>query len=564
MMSVPQVLAMAWQHHQGGRLQQAEQLYQLILQLDANQVDAWHFLGLIACQTGRDNLAVDYLHAALRLKPDCAEAHNSLGNVFLGQRKLPLAVASYQQAVRLKPDYADAHNNLGNALREQGQLGEAVASLEQALRLRPDFAEAHNNLGIALQGQGKLAEAVIHWEQALRLRPDFAEAHNNLGIVLDRQGKLTEAVLSFHQALRLRPDFAEGHYNLAKTLHEQGKVAEAVASCQQALRLKPDYAEAHYNLGVLWLLLGNYEQGWPEYERRWQIFPSSPRPQPPWDGSPLDGKTILLHAEQGRGDTLQFIRYAAVVKQRGGTVVAECHPALLGVLAGCAGVDHLLPRGGPLPACDVQAPLLSLPGLCGTTLTTIPAEVPYLVADPSRVKHWRNRLGAISGFKVGICWQGKPGHNNDRRRSVPLAQFAPLAEVPGVRLVSLQHGPGREQWAALAGHWPVVDLPGHAEESSQGWVDTAALVCALDLVITVDTAVAHLAGALGVPVWLALPFSPDWRWLLEREDNPWYPTMRLFRQTRPGHWPDVFERIAAEVAYRNSPSASLRSPEHKP
>jgi len=303
---------------------------------------------------------------------------------------------------------------------------------------------------------------------------------------------------------------------------------------------------------MLWLLLGNFEQGWPEYEWRWQMrgVPSSPRPQAHWDGSALDGKTILLYAEQGLGDTIQFIRYAAVVKHGGGTVVAECHPALLGSLAGCAGIDQLLPQGGPLPACEVQAPLLSLPGLCGTTLATIPAEVPYLVADRSRVEHWRDRLAAFSGFKVGICWQGEPGHKNDRRRSVPLAQFTPLAEVPGLRVVSLQKGPGREQWTSLAGQWPVVDLPGQEEEPSQAWMDTAALVCALDLVITVDTAVAHLAGALGVPVWLALPFSPDWRWLLGREDSPWYPTARLFRQTSPGDWDEVFLRIRDALGAR--------------
>jgi len=617
MMSVPQALAMAWQNYQAGHLEQAEQLCRQILQVDANQVDALHFLGVISLLTGRDNLAVDYLHAALRLKPDCAEAHNNLGNVFINQRELPKAVASCQQAVRIKPSFAEAHHNLGIALREQGQLTEAVASLEQALRLKPDYAEAHNNLGIALQGQGKLAEAVVSFEQALRLRPDYAEAHNNLGNVLLEKGKAEEALDSFQQAVRIKPDFAEAHNNLGIAfreqgqlrqavasweqavrlkphhaevynnlgiaLREQGQLREAVASLQQALRLKPNYAEAHnnlgnvlleqgkpeealdsyqqgvrlkshyaevhYNLSMLWLLLGNFEQGWPEYEwrRRTKGVSTFPKPQPPWDGRPLHGKTILLHAEQGLGDTLQFIRYAAVVKQRGGTVVVECHPSLLGVLAGCAGIDQLLPQGGPLPAYDVQAPLLSLPGLCGTTLATIPATVPYLVADRFRVEYWRDRLAAVSGFKVGICWQGDPGHKNDRRRSVPLAQFAPLAKVPGLRLVNLQKGSGSEQWTALAGHWPVVDLPGQAEEPSQAWVDTAALVCALDLVITVDTAVAHLAGALGVPVWVALPFSPDWRWLLGREDSPWYPTMRLFRQTRHGHWPDVFERIAVEL-----------------
>jgi len=546
MMSVSQVFAMAWEHHQAVHLQQAEQLYRQILQLDANHVHAWHLLGVIACQTGRGNLAVDYLHAALRLNPDWAEAHNHLGIALQEQGKVAEAVASYQQALRLMPDYADAHNNLGNALREQGQLGEAVGSLEQALRLRPDYAEAHNNLGIALQGLGKFAEAVVHLEQALRLRPDYPEAHNNLGTVLCEEGKMAEAVIHWEQALRLRPDYANAHNNLGRALLEQGKMAEAVASYQQALRLRPGDAEAHNNLSMLWLLLGNFEQGWPEYEWRLQMkdFPPALRPQPCWDGRPLDGKTILLYAEQGLGDTLQFIRYAAVVKQRGGTVVAECQPALLRVLAGCAGIDHLLPQGGPLPACDVRAPMLSLPLLCGTTVTTIPAEVPYLVADRSRIEHWRDRLAVVSGFKVGICWQGNPRNKNDRRRSVPLAQFAPLAAIRGVHLVSLQKGPGVDQLGGL--DFDVVDLGSKLDEEG-AFVDTAAVMQSLDLLISVDSAVAHLAGALGMPVWLALSFSPAWRWLLEREDSPWYPSMRLFRQPQPGQWPAVFERIAKEA-----------------
>jgi len=482
--------------------------------------------------------------------PDHAQAHNNLGKALLKQGKLGEAAASFQEALRHKPDYAEAHNNLGLAFIHQGKREEAAARWQKALELKPDYAEAHNNLGNVLLEQGKPEEAAASFQKALRLNPDYAEAHNNLGNVLLVQGKLEGAQASYQQAVRLKPNYAEAHNNLGIALQGQGKsAAEAVLNFEQAIRLKPDFAEAHYNLSMLWLLLGNFEQGWPEYEWRWRTkdYSSAPRPQPAWDGRPLDGKTILLHAEQGLGDTLQFIRYAAMVKQRGATVVAECPPALLDVLAGCSGIDQLLPLGGPLPACDVHAHLLSLPGLCRTSLATIPAAVPYLVADRSRVGHWRDRLAAVSGFKAGICWQGNPANKNDRRRSVPLAQFAPLAAVPGLRLVSLQKGPGREQWTALAGQWPVLDLPGDGEESSQAWVDTAALVCALDLVITVDTAVAHLAGALGVPVWVALPFSPDWRWLLGRADCPWYPTMRLFRQTRLGHWPDVFERIAAEL-----------------
>ena len=477
MMTIPQALDMAWQCFQAGQLPQAEHIFQQILQVDRNQVDALHLLGIIALQTGRANVAVDYFQATLRV--------------------------------------------------------------------RPDLVEAHNNLGMAFQAQGEFAEAIPHHQEAVRLRPDYAEAHSNLARAFQALGKIAEAVQSYQHATRLRPDSAEFHYNLAIALRQQGKLATAEASLQTALRLKPDFALAHNELGMLRLLQGDFERGCSEYEWRWHLEESSctPRPGPRWDGGPLSGKTILLYAEQGVGDTIQFIRYAEEVKARGASVVVECPAPLLDIVAGCPGVDRFLAQGAALPAYDVQAPLLSLPGLCGTSLNTIPAKVPYLVADHARLAYWREDLATFSGLKVGICWQGNPSHNYDRWRSAALAQFAPLAEVPGVRLVCLQKGLGREQWDTLARRWPVVELPIQTGEPSQAWVETAALVCAVDLVITVDTAVAHLAGALGVPVWVALPFAPDWRWLLQREDSPWYPSMRLFRQTKLGDWADVFQRI---------------------
>ena len=644
MTSVPQALALAWQNLQAGQWQQAEQIYQQVLDVDPHQLDALLLLGVIAYQTGRSQQAVDYLQTALRVKPDFAEALNYLGMALQAQGRVAEAVQCYEQALRVRPDFAEAHNNLaivlrrqgklaeavdhlqhtlrlmpasaeghynlGNILREQGRLAEAAACFQEAVRLRPDFAPAHNNLGIALEELGKLGAAAASFAQALRLRPDFAEAHNNLGNVLRQLGrldqaaasleqalrlapedalahnnlgnvwladdKLAEAAACFEDALRIRPDYADAHYNLSIVLQHQGRFAEALVRLEQALSLRPDFAEAHYNRSMLRLLLGDYEHGWPEYEWRWRTrqFPPFARTEPLWDGEPLAGKTILLHAEQGLGDTLQFIRYAALVKERGGTVAAACPPELLGVLNGCEGIDQLLPLGGALPACAVQAPLLSLPRLCGTTLATIPAKVPYLVADRQRVDHWRKHLAPASGVKVGICWQGSPGNRNDQRRSVPLEQFAPVAEVAGLRLVSLQRGAGQEEWrlvsgewSVVSGDWPVLELADPPQEPSEAWIESAALMCALDLVITVDTAVAHLAGALGVPVWLALPFSPDWRWLLEREDSPWYPGMRLFRQTQPGNWAEVFARMAAELQmvaahpggaiYRATRSASL-------
>jgi hypothetical protein len=290
-------------------------------------------------------------------------------------------------------------------------------------------------------------------------------------------------------------------------------------------------------------------RGWPDYERRLTIDrlrdPSVPPPS--WDGTALNGQTILLQAEQGVGDTFQFVRYAREVKAKGGHVVLQCEPVLAGIMASCPGIDQLVDEGKPLPGAHVTAPLLSLPMLCGTTLDTIPADVPYLAADPTRVEVWRARLAALPGFKVGICWQGNPKFQRDRLRSVPLASFTPLAAVPGVCLVALQRGPGHDQIAQQGEALRIVDLPGRSEDPGESWLDTAALIQALDLVVSVDTAVVHLAGALGAPVWVALPFMPDWRWLLDRQDSPWYPTLRLFRQRQPGDWPEVFQRIGVAL-----------------
>ena len=578
--------------YQTGRVQQAVRYLQTALRVKRDFPEALNYLGLavqaqgrlaeaVGCfeqalhvwrdlaethknlanaprRQGKPDEAADHLQHSLRLLAASADGYYNLGNALREQGKLAEATACFQEAVRLRPEFAPAHNNLGVALEEQEKPAEAAASFEQAVRLRPDFAEAHNNLGNALRQLGCFEKAAASLEQALRLNLEDAQAHHNLGNVRQAQDRLAQAAACYEHALRLRPDYADAHYNLGIVLQLEGNYAQALAHLEQALQARPDFAEAHCNRSILRLLLGNLEQGWPEYEWRWRMrrFPPFPSKQVPWDGKPLEGRTILLHAEQGLGDTFQFIRYAALVKERGGTVLAACQPELLGVLSGCRGIDQLLPLGEALPACAVQAPLLSLPGLCGTTLATIPAQVPYLVADRERALHWRNDLAATSGFKIGICWQGSASHWNDRRRSVPLSQFAPVAEVPGIHLVSLQRGLGQEQWRLVSGDWPVLELADPPEELSEAWVESAALMCALDLVITVDTAVAHMAGALGVPVWLALPFNPDWRWLLEREDSPWYPSMRLFRQRRPGDWADVFARLAAELRSLQSATRS--------
>jgi Tfp pilus assembly protein PilF len=585
--NLAELLALALQYHRAGALAEAEPIYRQILTVDPHNAAALHLLGVLAHQQGDNDRAVDCIRRAVRLRPDHAEAHTHLGVVLRDQGKLEEAAACHREALRHKPDYTDAlnnlgvvlrdlgkvdeavpcyrqalrlqpddpeiNNNLGIALEEQGKPQEAIACYRAALRLRPDYAEALSNLGGLLTGQGKLDEAVVYLQQAISLKTDCAEVHNNLGVALTGQGKWDEAEASLRRALRLKPQYAQAHTNLANVFRERGRTDEAITAYRQALLWQPDHVEAHLNLGMALLLLGRFEEGWPEYEwrRRHREFPPSPFPQQWWDGSDLKGKTILLSAEQGFGDTLQFIRYAPLIERRGGRVIVGCPQPLLRLLESCAGIDHLTGSPDTVPPFDVQTSLLSLPGIFGTTLMTIPAAVPYLHADPTLAERWRRDLNRIEGFKVAIAWHGNPS-NTDRRKVVPLTQFASLAEVEGVRLVSLQKGHGVEQLSALADRLRIVDLAPAIDD----FRDTAAVLANVDLVITVDTALAHLAGAMGVPVWVALRWAADWRWLRQREDSPWYPTMRLFRQPEPGNWEAVFQRMAAELRDRCSPGAS--------
>jgi tetratricopeptide (TPR) repeat protein len=529
-----------------GRLEEAIACFQRAIRQRPNYAEAHNNQGNALMVQGKLHEAIGCYQEAIRQRPNYADAHNNLGIALKEQRKLDEAAASFQQAVQLRPDYAEAHNNLGVVLMQQRNLDEAVASFRQAVRLRPSYAEAHGNLGVVLMQQRNLDEAVATLQRAIDLRVDYAEAHSNLGVVLMQQGKLEEAVTCLQQAVRLKPDYAEAHNNLANALQRQLDLDEALVSYQEALRLKPDYAEAHWNRALAWLLMGDFERGWPEYEWRWKTKENSLRPfrQPLWDGSTLGGRTILLHVEQGLGDTLQFVRYAPLVKARGGKVIVECQQALLRLLASCPGIDQLVAQGSALPEFDFHAPLLSLLQILGTRLATVPADVPYLSAAAGLVEHWRQELGSPQAFKIGIAWQGFLGNPRDRERSAPLVEFALLARVAGVQLVSLQKGPGSEQLSQAADRLSVIDM---GAKTSADFMDTAAVMKNMELVIAVDTAVAHLAGALGMPVWLALPFSPTWRWLLDREDSPWYPTMRLFRQTERGNWRQVFERMAAAL-----------------
>lgn len=576
-----------------GRLAMAAELIARALRANPAFAEAHSNLAIVLQQQGKLADAVAHWREAARLKPDFAAAHNYLAIGLMQQGDPAAALASWRDAVRANPAEVDALNNLGVALYQQGSPNEAVECLHRAVQLRPDHLDAQRNLGNMLRELRRPAEAAECYRRVLQSAPDdvvtlrhlgtmlrdeerFAEATacfrhvaqlragdpdawNDLGTALKQQGNLVEAGECFLRTLQLRPDYVGAIYNLANNLKDQGRLSEAVDRYRQALRLDPHYAEAHGNLAVALLLQGDFTAGWPEYEWRRRTQPAAgPNfPEPPWDGSPVAGRTILLHAEQGLGDTLQFVRYAGVLKRQGARVLVGCPRTLVPLLTSSPDIDAVVSDGDE-PLYDEHAPLLSLPAILRTTLGDLPAEVPYLFADPERASRWRPELGPPGTFKIGLAWQGNPTYRDDRWRSIPLAQFAALARVPGVRFFSLQKGWGSEQIAAVADRLPIVDLGSRLDVSGGAFLDTAAVMQSLDLVITSDTAIAHLAGALAVPVWLALAFVPDWRWLMDREDCPWYPTMQLFRQPEPGNWPAVFERMAAELERRVAAAHELR------
>lgn len=568
-----------------GRQAEAIERYREAIRLRPSYPEAFNNLAIVLKQQGKLDEAIVHYQQALHLRPTYPEAHNNLGLALVSRGKLESAVASYQQAVRLRPDYVDARSNLADALSEIGRLDEAAAEYRRAVALRPDSAKLHKNLGINLAKMEKYAEAEAEYLEAVRLRPDYADAYNDLGIVLARQDRFEEAEARYREALQFRPGYAEALNNLGNVLRNAGRFQESLDCYDRAVKLKPHYADAHNNLGIAcaemgryeeaiaaytqclrlrphhvdahlnrsltWLRMGNFVQGWPEYEWRWRKRSITDRPliQPLWNGSDPKGLRILLISEQGHGDAIQFVRYAAELKKRGATTILECPPPLMKLMARCPGVDQVYPRGQEPPDHDVHCPLLTLPGLMGASPDSFPRDFPYFRIDAEFVEAWQKELRAIPGFKVGVNWQGNPGYAGDRHRSARLEHMAALARVPGVTLISLQKNHGSEQIAEEADRVPVIDLGSRLDnEGGPGpFLETAAVMLSLDLFVTCDTAVAHLAGALGVRTWLAASAASDWRWLTGREDSPWYPSIRLYRQPEYRNWPPVFERMAADL-----------------
>jgi tetratricopeptide (TPR) repeat protein len=496
-----------------------------------------YFLGLIAHQTGRLPVAAGLIRQAMTLDPRAAAYPFSLGNVLHEQGDLPAAAAAFRQAIALDPTFPDAHNNLGNLLWAQNDGTAALACFHVALAVKQDFPEAWNNLGNVLRAQSAPEAAVEAFRHALALRPDFQPAHTNLGTALADLGLLAQAEASFRTALALRPDDPSALSHLGTVLEAQGQRQAAITLYRSALAIRPDDADTHTNLGLALLAQGDFAVGWPECEWRWRTARMAAArrgfTQPRWCGEAAAGRTLLIHAEQGVGDTLQFCRFAPLAAARGLRVILRVQAPLVRLLTGLPNVDLVLADGDALPDFDLHCPMLSLPLLLGTRLDTIPPPAP-LRADPALAAAWRDRLPA-GKRRIGVVWAGAPEQAADRRRSMPAACLAPLCAQTDVTVVSLQFG-------ARPTGLPMTDFMPQMRD----FADTAALIAGLDLIVSVDTAVAHLAASMGKTVWLLDRFDPCWRWLEGRRDSPWYPTLRIYRQPRPGDWDSVIADVVRD------------------
>lgn len=579
-----QLLQTALTHHQSGRASEAEAIYRRVLAAAPNHPDALHLLGVVEAQRGNVAVALPLLRRAVSAAPQMAEFHRHLGEVLAMANQHAEAINAFANALRIDPRDLPARAGAGSSLLAVGRAADAVEQFKAAAQLKPDDPLAVGNWGYALSRAGKHAEAVAtlrraveidpncghawvqlaeaiwrggDWDGApavarrgVELRPEDARAWLVLGNTLQTSGDLEEAAHAYRRVLALDPNSIDGHSNLALTLLKLGQASESLAMYEQIMSRWPSFNDARANRSLAMLTLGDFERGWQEYESRWsspQFVSSKPSGMPRWTGEALGaGKTIVLVSEQGFGDTIQFVRYAPMVRERtgGAKVVVACPPDLVVIVQTVPGVDQVVPNGTAL-AHDVHAPLASLPGIFHTLIDTIPAKVPYMSADPSRLERWKQRFADDANMKVGIVWAGSASHQNDRARSCRLTDFAPLAGVANVTLYSLQKG---AQASQLMGVPPADIRIIPLGEELRDFADTAAALTCLDLLISVDTSVVHLAGALARPVWTLLSRGPDFRWMLEREDSPWYPTMRLFRQERIRQWQPVMQRVAAELA----------------
>jgi tetratricopeptide (TPR) repeat protein len=541
-----------------GRLAEAEKICARVLRARADWFDALHLLGLIKLQGGKAGAACAHLEQALKLNPASAPAMSNLGMALAALNRDQEALAMLDRAIALAPSQLEAIGNRGNVLMKLGRPADALAAFDRALVLAPGFPGALVGRGNALSALGRHTEALAQYDAVLAVAPAHAEIHVNRGSTLLALGRGGEAAAAYDRALALRPDYLKALIGRGAARQAQNLQREALTDFERALALDKSNADARHNAALARLTLGDYARGFADYEARWQRsgMPARRRSfgKPLWLGEyPLARKRILLTAEQGLGDCIQFVRYAPMLARAGATVVLEAPPALLSLLARVEGVTAAIARsdarGDALPAFDVYCPLGSLPRALRTEVASIPAQVPYLKPSEERIAKWRERIARLPSPRVAIAWSGSAGHANDRNRSIALRQLAPLlASAAG--FVSIQRELRPADAEELA-RWPQLMQVG---DELADFDDTAAVVALADLVIAVDTSVAHLAGALGRPTWVLLPFCPDWRWMLERGDSPWYPTVRLFRQPAAGDWESVIAMVNAELSTARAPS----------
>ena len=589
-------LALAIEHHIEGRLDEAERIYQRLHAKDSRDEEVLYLLGILCCDLGIFEAACNFLIAAIDVSPGFIDARKQLVIALNGRAQLQeeagnLAGAeqSLRSALELTGDDARTLQGLGRLMLAAGEtaaaedflkrsllqtsdvtlnwLGlaqlqlekyaEAEASLRQSLALNPKLNQARQNLGMALHKQGLLAEAASTFETALAQDPDYTSARINLANTLRMLGRHDEARQQLEQVLAAQPDSIAALNNLGTVLQDQGCANEALNCLEHAVMLAPDQAQVRWNLALTQLLLGDYTQGWANFESRWagcaHLRGAYDKPHATaWRGESLQGKTLLLWAEQGFGDTVQFIRFAGQLASQGAQVIVEAQPELRDLLRSAPGVSQVIARGEPLPSYDLHCPLMSLPNRLGITIDELHGQTPYLSADPVRTKHWEERLAPFSGHKVGLVWAGSSRQQSpelaviDARRSIPLPQLSAMLAIEGLSFFSLQKG--RPSPVAEIDQAGLADSLHDFSAEWQDFSDTAAFIENLDLVISVDTAVAHLVGALGKPVWLLNRHDSCWRWLRDREDSPFYPTMRQFRQPRAGDWDSVITAVRDELA----------------
>jgi tetratricopeptide (TPR) repeat protein len=590
--------------HQAGRVRDAEPLYRAVLAAQPSHFEGLRLLGFLHYQHGEHAETVRLVDLALAVNSNVPELHNLRGAALKELNRPQEALVSYGHAIALDPNYADAHYNRGNVLKEQRCFAEALAAYDRAIALRPDHVETLNNRGtalralkrfpealesfdrvIALDSANALAhynrgnvldamkrfeEAIASYDQAVALCGDDPRAWNNRGNSLSALGRFEEALASYDRAIMLLPDYADAFTNRANALMNLKRLDEALASYDRAIALKPEYAEAHWNRGLCRLLIDHRLEGWADYEWRWKTEQLAPErrefKQAQWFGdADITGRTILLHAEQGFGDAIMAARYIRCVIEQGARVIVEAPAALQPLLAEIEGVAQgaaqVVIKGSPLPAFDLHCPLMSLPLAFRTTLSTIPAQSPYLSVPKTHAAKWLQRLPRAATPRVGISWAGNPSFKHDDWRSIGLRNMLPLLARTDVQFVSLQKFLRDGDADILRAHPHIL----HLGDEIETFADTAAIMSTLDLVISSDTAIVHLAGALGRPLWILLAFVPDWRWLLDRNDSPWYPTARLFRQSRHGDWQGVVAELVRELsALQRSPGATRNSGEVEP